>query len=353
MKQKFLKKQDLKIFVEALAATYSVYYPKKNRQGNFHLVPFSEGVDGAALGGVRPFEPLKNFFFRCREKVVDGYEKSEKAPANSKRPYCVMGVKNCDLHGMRIQDFVFTEGDFKDPFYIKNREENLIIASDCTTAIPTCFCHALEVPHYPEKGYDILMSELSSGYLVEEGTDRGAKFLKRNDGIFNEAAEMHIEERDHIRRHAGEKVEANIAEHGIPRRTEFGDIIKVNLDSPIWETEVKACVECGSCNAVCPTCHCFYLSDSEENGNKEVRYKMWDACMYKRFAHVAGGANARPHLWMRLRNRFEKKFDFFPQVAGIYACTGCGRCYSGCPGKIDIRRVLKNLVAEKNGKKHE
>ena len=77
---------------------------------------------------------------------------------------------------------------------------------------------------------------------------------------------------------------------------------------------------------------------------------MWDACMYKRFARVAGGANARPHLWMRLRNRFEKKFDFFPGLAGVYACTGCGRCFSGCPGKIDIRRILKNLVAEKKAK---
>jgi predicted aldo/keto reductase-like oxidoreductase len=47
-----------------------------------------------------------------------------------------------------------------------------------------------------------------------------------------------------------------------------------------------------------------------------------------------------------LRNRYEKKFEFFPNVLGKIACTGCGRCITGCPAKIDIRRILKNLVKE-------
>ena len=42
----------------------------------------------------------------------------------------------------------------------------------------------------------------------------------------------------------------------------------------------------------------------------------------------------------------KKKFDYFPQVMNEYACTGCGRCISCCPAKIDIRRILKNLVLE-------
>jgi Fe-S oxidoreductase len=66
--------------------------------------------------------------------------------------------------------------------------------------------------------------------------------------------------------------------------------------------------------------------------------------MIKDFARVAGGGNPRKILWMRLRNRFEKKFDFFPKVSGITACTGCGRCISACPAKIDIRKVLRRLV---------
>lgn len=350
MKQKFLIKDNFKIFVEALTGTYEVYHIEKNIHGNLHLVRFSGNADNVVVGGVRPFEPLKNFFFMPRERVVDGYKKSEDISANKRKPFCIIGVKNCDLIGMDTQDFVFLQGDFKDPFYIKNRENNLIIGADCTYAINTCFCHSLGIEHYPQRHYDILLSSLGRGYFVEGCTKRGLKFLERHSGIFSEAGEKHVEERDHIRKHAGEQVDENINKNNIPHCSEFEEIIKMNMESPIWETEVKTCVECGSCNVVCPTCHCFYLADSTVDGNKEVRYKMWDACMYKRFARVAGGANARPHLWMRLRNRFEKKFDFFPGVAGFYACTGCGRCFSGCPAKIDIRRILKNLVLEKKEK---
>lgn len=353
MKQKFLAKDNFKIFVEALAGTYDVYHVEKDIKGSLHLARFSGDAGRIVIGGVRPFEPLKNFFFMPREKVVDGYKKSGETGQtgrDKRRPFCIMGVKNCDLIGMDTQDFVFLGGDFKDPFYVKNRESNLIIGADCTYAIDTCFCRSLGIEHYPQKHYDMSISELRGGYLVEGRTERGSKFLERHSGVFGEADARHIEERDHIRKHTGEQVDENIRKHNIPYCSEFGGIIKANLESPIWETEVKTCVECGCCNVVCPTCHCFYLADSVVNGNKEARHKMWDACMYKRFARVAGGANARPHLWMRLRNRFEKKFDFFPDAAGFYACTGCGRCFSGCPAKIDIRRILKNLVAEKKAK---
>jgi ferredoxin len=97
---------------------------------------------------------------------------------------------------------------------------------------------------------------------------------------------------------------------------------------------------------VCPTCHCFLLFD-EKRAQKAIRGRMWDACLYKSFARVAGGANPRKHLHERMRNRFEKKFDFFPSTIGKFACTGCGRCIDACAGDIDIREVLKGLV---NGK---
>ena len=59
------------------------------------------------------------------------------------------------------------------------------------------------------------------------------------------------------------------------------------------------------------------------------------------FARVAGGANPRAHRAARLRNRFEKKFSYFPEVLGCYACDGCGRCTEACTGNIDIRKVCE------------
>ncbi len=350
MKERFLKKDDFKKFADALADIYRVYHIRKGRDENLHLLRYSGEVKDAVIGGVRPFEPLKNFFFYAREKVVDGYKDSEEVGEGEDKAFCILGVKNCDLAGLNISDYVFTQGDFKDPFYIRNRERNLIIAADCSKAIDTCFCHAVGNQHYPEKNYDILMSELSAGYLIEAATEKGERVLGRHAELFDAAQRKHSEERDRIRKHAGEEVEKNIKANEIPPYTDYKDIIKENIESEIWQREADACVECGSCNVVCPTCHCFYLVDASRDGDKEVRYKVWDSCMYKRFARVAGGVNPRRHIRERLRNRFEKKFDFFPQVCEYYACTGCGRCFSGCPGKIDIRKILKDLVREKKAK---
>ena len=141
-----------------------------------------------------------------------------------------------------------------------------------------------------------------------------------------------------------EEVEKNIADNALPRQDAYSGVVAANFEADVWRDEAQTCVECGACNTICPTCHCFFLFDQKDEAGM-ARFRLWDSCMIKDFARVAGGANPRPELWMRLRNRFEKKFDFFPKVAGLYACTGCGRCISACPAKIDIRKVLKRLVA--------
>ena len=142
------------------------------------------------------------------------------------------------------------------------------------------------------------------------------------------------------------EVQENIKTSEVPNEDVLTGAVEKNFKSQIWEDEAKTCVECGACNTICPTCHCFLLYD-QKNENQMARLRIWDSCLLKNFATVAGGANPRPKLWMRLRNRFEKKFDFFPKVAKVFACTGCGRCISACPAKIDIRRVLKRLVEKK------
>jgi ferredoxin len=110
-----------------------------------------------------------------------------------------------------------------------------------------------------------------------------------------------------------------------------------------WKEFMLPCVECGGCNLICDTCHCFLLADRKSDGiNAKVR--IWDSCLYANYARVAGGANPLKLRAQRLRNRFLKKFDFFVDNLGMPACCGCGRCIEVCPGKIDIREVLKDLA---------
>ena len=326
--------------LESLKRDYRVYVPVKKDDQRFYR-EYTEFSDDIVIGEVRAFEPLKAFFTRAREKVAEDFKPD--IPHADDKPFAVVGVKACDLKGLKIQDHVFMDHDYKDPFYARNREENLIISADCTHAIETCFCLAVGVEPHPREDFDINLSTTDDGFLIETGSEKGERIVRKNLSLFQEASDRFISRRDARREKVIREVEKNIRENGVPDEKLFEGIIERNYESDIWSDEARTCVECGACTIICPTCHCFLLYDQKDE-QRMARLRIWDSCMIKDYARVAGGGNPRKKLWMRLRNRFEKKFDFFPKAADIYACTGCGRCISACPAKIDIREVLKRLV---------
>ncbi|OGW74721.1 MAG: hypothetical protein A2Z72_07895 [Omnitrophica bacterium RBG_13_46_9] len=368
-KMRYISEDNFFALLGALRSDYEVYVPVKKGDKRFYkrfIPPTVQPIEGKkkdgevlkpaqtddiVIGEVRPVEPLKAFFYSAREVVAEGFK--DYIPHSTDKPFAIVGVKACDLKGFKVQDYVFSgkgrsdsgekDGDYRDPLYIKNREQNLIIASDCTCAINTCFCLALGIKPHPQEDFDINLSQIKGGFVVESGSPKGERLIKKHSSLFEEARQGYIAERERLRTGVIKEVEGNIKENHVPHQDLYKGIIAKNIESTIWPDKAKTCVECGACNVICPTCHCFLLYDQKDEKRME-RLRIWDSCMIKDFARVAGGANPRPKLWMRLRNRFEKKFDFFPKAAGIYACTGCGRCISACPAKIDIRDVLKELV---------
>ena len=339
---KYITDKNFIEFLKSLKNDYNVYVPVKKGVQRYYE-RFEDSSDEICIGEVRAFEPLKAFFSRAREVVAEDFKAD--IPHCNDKPFAIVGVKACDLKGFKVQDFVFKNHDYQDPFYIKNREQNLIISADCTCSIETCFCLALGVKPYPQEDFDINLSQVEEGFVVDIGSEKGTKLVEKHSDLFDQAKDKVIKDKDIQREKVIKEIQDNIKENSIPEEDSYKGIIEKKFESDIWSDEAKECVECGACNMICPTCHCFLLYD-QKNENSMKRLRIWDSCMVKDFARVAGGANPRPKLWMRLRNRFEKKFDFFPKVADIYACTGCGRCISACPAKIDIRKVLKRLVKD-------
>jgi len=339
---KYISYKNLIKLLDVLKADYDVYVPVESGKQRFYK-QYGDSADNIVIGQVRAVEPLKSFFLRGREKVACDFKPD--API-SLRPKAIVGVKACDLKGFKIQDHVFKDHDYEDPFYINARRNNLIISADCTCTIETCFCAALGVKPHPQEDFDINLSQIDRGFVVKAGSDRGAGIIENNAALFKDATKEMLAERDHLRDKVAQEVKANIKAADVPSEDVYKHIIEKGYESRIWQEEAENCVECGACNTICPTCHCFLLYD-QKNEDSMARLRIWDSCMIKDFARVAGGANPRQKLWMRLRNRFEKKFDFFPKVADVYACTGCGRCILACPAKIDIRKVLNKLVNNK------
>jgi NAD-dependent dihydropyrimidine dehydrogenase PreA subunit len=346
-----LSRKGLFDLLARLQDRYSVFVPVRKGEKRFFAKfespppsdESSEGIENDlyTIGEVRTSEPLKMFYLRSREIVADGFK--DTVPRTKQKPYCIVGAKACDLKGFKVQDRVFRDDEYKDPFYLQERNENLILSSDCTFAIDTCYCLALHVNPFPEDNFDLNFSELNGVFVVEAGSQKGEKLVTDNASLFNEAKQELIADRDKQRNRVAAEVKKNIRDNGIPDQDSLKGTIQKNFEAPVWKEEAETCVECGACNMICPTCHCFLMYD-QMDAKRMARLRVWDSCMVKDFARVAGGANPRDHLWMRLRNRFEKKFDYFPKISDMYACTGCGRCISACPAKIDIRRVLKRLV---------
>lgn len=291
------------------------------------------------FGGIRQAEPIKTFLNHPREMVVNGR-------ANDTKPLVLVGVKACDLASLDIQDFVFLKGDPEDPAYAGKRNKTTIISVDCTYARETCYCIAMDGTPYPTSNFDMNLSIMDNNILVEAAGPKANAIISAYRMFFKEATTHHIGIRDANRNAISGEVQAFIDKRGTPAASAIkGKLKKRYNTTELWEDMASTCVECGACNLVCPTCHCFLLFD--EPKPSAARGREWDSCLYKSFARVAGGANPRKHLYERLRNRFDKKFDFFPEVLGKSACTGCGRCIEACAGNIDIREVLKGIVSGK------
>ena len=340
-KEKYISNDSHIKLLDGLKQDYEVFVPVKKGEQRFYK-RYTQFSDDIVIGEVRAFEPLKAFFSRARETVAEDFKAD--IPHSEDKPKALVGVKACDLKSFKVQDYVFKDHDYQDPFYIKAREENLIISADCTCAIDTCFCLSLGIQPQPTEDFDINLSCVRDGFVVEVGSEKGQELIRKYSSLFGGVRKECLSEKEEQRSKVVKEVETNIKKDDIPHQEQFSGIIERNYQSEIWKDEAKTCVECGACNAICPTCHCFLLYD-QKSEQRMARLRIWDSCMIKDFAKVAGGANPRPNLWMRLRNRFEKKFDFFPKVADIYACTGCGRCISACPAKIDIRKVLNKLAS--------
>lgn len=327
-----------------IANERQVYALKDLKNGHYQLSKSSNWKPGHhTLGDFRQIEPLKTLFFPAREFIGRWHNPSDREPLPNR---IVFGVKNCDLSSLAIFDQVFLHGVCPDPYYKEAREKTMLVSSDCASHLNVCFCTAVGEQPFAEHGFDINIAQIPGTYIIEEGSERGAQLLKSAKQHLEPATPDVLEELKNQRTLRCEEMVEHSAKHGLKPATDFRTAIETTFDSDLWRDFSEDCVECGACNFICCTCHCFLLADGQDKDGTAARTKLWDACLYSGFAATAGGGNPRHLRAERLRNRFDKKFSYFPQVMDRYACDGCGRCTEACIADIDIRDVLRRAVDE-------
>jgi ferredoxin len=357
----FLKHEDISKFYGCINEDFKLYVPFKVSvparikcdygfnlpSDDYLLKSYSALKEGeVCFNEYRCLEPTARAFFTYFKEEVCEYFQDKTETRTGKKAMAISGVKNCDLFAAKIQDFVFLEGVEEDSLYKERRQNTLIISSDCPNFKETCFCRAFQINPYAQDGFDFNLSPITNGYLVDIATKRAKLIVGSLKNIFIPASVGQLSARSVKRDAVVKRMEEHLAHHKIPKKENLKEIVLSGYNSALWQEQMKTCVECGGCIFICDTCHCFLLSD-ELKSETVKRLRVWDGCLLKNFSRVAGGANPLKLRYQRLRNRYLKKFDFFVDNLGYQACCGCGRCIDVCPGKIDIRHILRKLYEEK------
>lgn len=322
-------------FIKGKLKEKRIYAPIEENNFLFYEILNEENYKNVVYDRARSVEPLKIFLYPFKERILPEIEDIPEV--------IIMGATSCDLKGLEILDKVFKYGDFVDPNYKKRRENLFIISFDCKKPYDSCFCTLVGVNPYPEKNFDLNLSKIEDGFIVEIGSEKGKDFIG-NDNRFYQANESQISKMKEEREKVIEIV------NGINKDFDLKDIEKIEgmYETEYWEKpkDIKNCVSCGSCNFNCPTCVCFLLEDLSDDGNFK-KMKIYDACLYPGYARMASGVSPRPTLFDRYANRLLCKYWYMKENFGIIGCTGCGRCISGCLGKIDKRKVLNEILKVK------
>lgn len=334
-------KPGLQKFYEEIIGKYETYAPVERfeKYDYKRVSKLSECNPDSPIETTMSIKPL---FFPKTAKVMKFMEDStgttvtetEEDPLSGKR--VILGVKHCDARGLQVLDQVY-KWDYIDTDYQKRRENTLIISTRCDKAGTQCFCTSLDYDVENSDAHDIrIVNGLDGKIYIQAVTEKGETFLK-SSCIQDQASDG-----------AKEKISKHYQSFKASFRlkmnySEVNSKLQKLFDSPDFETVSSNCISCNTCAFICPTCHCFKISD-EKIRDTGVRYKSYDSCNNGYFTLMAGGHNPRPVKYRRWRQRAMHKFVYYKERFGVNLCVGCGHCAISCPVNISIFDVVNQVA---------
>ena len=325
----------------AISEKQSLFLPVKTAgQTNFGLWSEEKEVD---LQTLKTVKSAKDVFFPQSENLYtcyrDGKQISIVPEKLEDESFVIMGIKACDVRGIRVLDKVFLSEPV-DSFYCARRKHGIIVSLACGQPEESCFCKVFGIDCAEPEG-DVV-TWLTDGYLYwKPVTEKGEALTALVASLLEDTDTAAVD----AQKAAIAKIVEKLPYAGLSLEGWNGEVLNEKFDSPLWEQLYKPCLACGTCTFVCPTCQCYDIKDYD-TGKGIQRYRCWDSCMYSDFTMMAHGNNRTSQL-QRFRQRFMHKLVYFPaKNDGMYSCVGCGRCIEKCPMNLNIVKVIKALGEE-------
>ena len=319
-----------------------LYIPMDNADGSAAYGEWSEGKTWSdALNTVKS---PKDFFFPQTEDLMrfktEGKNIEVIDVRDEMEDFVVFGVRACDVRSFDILDRVFLT-EPRDSFYAMKREHGIIVSVACGRPAETCFCGTFGIDATEPAG-DVTAWKTETELYVRANTEKGEKLLASVSALLTECDEAAVnEQKEKTKKILNKLPLKDLTTDG------FGGGKTMELfNDPAWEELSTACLGCGTCTFVCPTCQCYDIKDFN-TGNGVIRYRCWDSCMYSEFTKMAHGNN-RLTQKERFRQRFMHKLVYYPENnGGLFSCVGCGRCLAKCPISMNIVKVMKKIGGNK------
>jgi hypothetical protein len=146
--------------------------------GGYRLRRRDDGAAFANSAGPQSWKsflhPARTELWTARRDVDGGFTVTE--PDEEPPRYAFLGVRGCDLRAIAIQDRILGTPDSG---YARRREQAFIVAVNCTEPGETCFCVSAGTGPDAGPGYDLALTELPDGYVVDAGSEDGWRLLDR------------------------------------------------------------------------------------------------------------------------------------------------------------------------------
>lgn len=341
---KKVSRSNLDACFAAIAASKKLYLPVadgEEKRGAKYAV-WTEGTAYSTV--VNTVRSAKDFFFPQVENMakfkMSGKTIEVEDIRKENEDFVIFGVRACDAASFEILDSVYLS-DPVDSFYQNRRTHGLIMTMACGKPSETCFCSVFGIDAAEPAG-DVSCWMTDDAVYMQANTEKGEALLAELP-MLEDAAE-----------NAADDVKASIRQvldklplKNLSTDAFGGDKLQKLFDSDKWNSLSEACLACGTCTFVCPTCQCYDIRDYD-TGHGIERFRCWDSCMYSDFTLCAHG-NTRTTQMQRFRQRFMHKLVYYPaNNNGKFGCVGCGRCMKSCPISMNIVKVMKTL-----GEDHE